>query len=223
MNKIKQLASAFIKENKLYSLTFSSLKSSAENIGYTVIEFTNTLSNGDVKTIVEKLCLNEYIKKSNGFTFANDKYRLIFINKDLNEKEKLIVIAHELGHIVCKHLGTNLIIGQDVLEEYEANEFAHFILQNGLKKRIYRFFLKHKKLAVATLILITLVVISVPATMFIKTQQSYYGEYYITDTGQKYHKKECIFIKDKKNVKRLTKEEFEADKYSACGICLPQD
>lgn len=221
MNKTKQLASAFIKENKLYSANFSALNLSAENIGYTIIEFSKTFNNNDVNVIVEKLKLNEYIQKSNGFTFANNKYRLIFINKDLSEKEKAVVIAHELGHIICKHFGTNPIIGQDVLEEYEANEFAHYLLHNGLNKRTYVFVSIHKKSAAVFLILVAFIVVAVPATMFIKKQQSYYGEYYITDTGQKYHKKECIFVKDKKNVRRITKEEFESDEYKSCEICLP--
>lgn len=49
---------------------------------------------------------------------------------------------------------------------------------------------------------------------------AYYREYYITDTGQKSHKKDCIFIQNKKNVRQLTKEKFESDRYELCKTNL---
>ena len=39
--------------------------------------------------------------------------------------------------------------------------------------------------------------------------------------GNKYHEKDCIFVKDKTNVHRMTEEEFESGEYEPCRICLP--
>ena len=55
----------------------------------------------------------------------------------------------------------------------------------------------------------------------IQKEQSYYGEYYLTESGNKYHKEECIFIKDKTNVQRITVKEFESGEYAPCKMCLP--
>ena len=54
-----------------------------------------------------------------------------------------------------------------------------------------------------------------------RTEQRYYGDFYITTTGSKYHEKDCIFIKHKDNVERLTVEQFESGEYEPCDICLP--
>lgn len=221
MNNIKHLADVFIKENKIYTVSFSRIKKAAENTGFTVLEFKNNFVDKDVNSIVNNLHLDEYVKNSKGFTFANEKYRFIFINGDLSEKEKMIVLAHELGHIVCKHFGSSPVIGQDVLEEFEANEFAHYLIKNGLTKKIRCLITSHKKIFVAVLALLMVVALSIPAISIINRHRSYYGEFYITDTGNRYHKKGCIFVKDKTNVKRLTKEEFEAGKYEPCDMCLP--
>ena len=53
-------------------------------------------------------------------------------------------------------------------------------------------------------------------------QRSYYGEYYITNSGHKYREAECIFVKDKSNVERLTKEDYYSGEYEPCQICLPE-
>lgn len=47
-------------------------------------------------------------------------------------------MAHELGHIYCKHFGYGTIIGTDVQDEQEANEFEHYILNipNSIKTEI---------------------------------------------------------------------------------------
>ena len=51
---------------------------------------------------------------------------------------------------------------------------------------------------------------------------AYYGEYYITESGEKYHKEDCIFVKDKKNVERLTETDYYSGEYEPCQICLPE-
>lgn len=52
-------------------------------------------------------------------------------------------------------------------------------------------------------------------------EKKYYGEYYITESGQKYHEEGCIFVKYKDNVHRMTTDEYESGDYEPCQICLP--
>ncbi len=82
---------------------------------------------------------------------------------------------------------------------------------------------RHK---VATiLIAICLVVIVVAGAIFsqIEKEKQYYGEYYITSTGNKYHDKDCGYVKGKDNIEQLTIEQYESGEYEPCGVCLPSE
>lgn len=58
---------------------------------------------------------------------------------------------------------------------------------------------------------------------FESTAKKYYGEYYITSTGNKYHDKDCGYVKGKDNIERLTVEQYESGEYEPCGKCLPSE
>lgn len=45
------------------------------------------------------------------------------------------MLSHEEGHIWNKHLAKQSIFGEDVIQEHEANEFAHYLLLDVLRKR----------------------------------------------------------------------------------------
>ncbi len=80
---------------------------------------------------------------------------------------------------------------------------------------------KHKKLVILVCVCVLVAVIGVTVFSIVSKENSYYGEYYVTSTGSKYHEKDCIFVKDKTNVRLLTKEEFENGDYEPCETCLP--
>ena len=79
----------------------------------------------------------------------------------------------------------------------------------------------HKKLTVTLIIVICIAILSASVIFAINKSNSYAGNLYITSTGKCYHKKECIFVKNKTNSKKMTKEEFESGTYSPCDMCLP--
>lgn len=66
--------------------------------GCTVIYFNAIFNDDYVSQIITNLKLDEYIRSNKGFTYANDKYRLVFVNEDLSEEERIVVLAHEAGH-----------------------------------------------------------------------------------------------------------------------------
>ncbi len=215
---VKQKARKFCCEYRVFNPSKEQIEKVIESLGFTIIEYNLIYNDTDVNTVLAELKLTDEIVRTNGFTYASDKYRLVFINENLSDEEKQIILLHELGHIYCGHFSHSNIIGLDVKDELEANEFAHYVMFPALYEKLIWLILSNKKKVIAAII-----VIAVCCGIAVHTlkEQTYFGEYYVTESGQKYHEKECIFIKNKTNVHRLTKEEFESGDYEPCKVCLP--
>lgn len=217
----KRKAEAFLKEIGYQKTELSLLKDFIQKQGYRIVEFHIGQNDPDVEVLIQNLKLYEGIYTRRGFTYADRNYRIVFIEKTLSDAEKLLVLAHEEGHIYCGHMHSAPVIGQDVQDEYEANEFAHYILHPNLSEKTIGTVRSHKRTFLISAIIAGVALVAVVLFFLIRKEQSYYGEYYITSAGNKYHKQNCIFVKNKNNVRRLTKEEFENGDYTPCEICLP--
>lgn len=220
--EIKKKAHKFIKKYEIKKVDFNALCKVAEVKGYMVIEFNSAYNSQAVQTIIKNLKLETVAKSSRGFTYTDNNHRLIFVNEDLSEFEKTIVLSHELGHIECGHFSKACVIGNDVREEYEANEFSHYLMNLSKCDRFYIFISSHK--VVSLIILLLIIAVITTAAIFIAgkcREGKYYGEYYITETGSKYHTEDCVYIKDKENAVRLTEKAFDSGMYDACSVCLP--
>lgn len=136
MNEKKQVAE-FKRKYHLKTVNIATLREVLTAQGYTVIEFNNIENTEDVSSLIEALQLWDQISRSRCFTYQNDKFRIVFLHEDLNDEERTIVLAHEEGHIWNGHLSANNVLGTDVIQEYEANEFAHHLLKDktGSSKR----------------------------------------------------------------------------------------
>ena len=222
-NNIKKLAKTFIKKYKLTSIDYSALKNVTDKMGYTVIEFNSIFNEKDVETVIHNLNLSENALKSRGFTYVSAEYRLVFVNEDLNNEEKLLVLSHEIGHIVCEHFSTVPIIGNDVKDEHETNEFSHYLLKQSVFRKMKKTIASHRKAFITSVVILCLIIGSLTAYLIIRNINTYEDNLYITSTGECYHKKECIFVKNKTNIKKLTKEEFKSGNYSPCDMCLPDE
>ena len=122
----KKTVKEFLKTYSLKEVNESTLINVLEKQGYTVVFFNSIYNDSDVSNIIQALNLKDYILSNRGFTYANDKYRLVFINEDLSEEERIVLLAHEEGHIYCNHTTTNMIIGNDVLQEYEDIDYYYY-------------------------------------------------------------------------------------------------
>lgn len=222
-NNINKLTKTFIKKYKLTTINYTALKNAAINMGYTVIEFNSIFNEKDVETVIQNLDLVEKTLKSRGFTYVSAEYRLIFVNEDLNDDEKLLVLSHEIGHIVCEHFSTVPIIGNDIKDEHEANEFSHYLLKRDGFKKINITIVGHRKMFIASVVILCLIIGLLVACLTMRNRDVFEDNLYITSTGECYHKKECIFVKNKTNIKKLTKEEFDSGTYSPCDMCLPDE
>ncbi len=220
IGNIKKSVCLFKKQYMVTEVSEKAICDALSKQGYTVIYFNAIFNDDNVSQIIMNLKLDEYIQSNKGFTYANDKYRLVFVNEDLSEEERLLVLAHEQGHIFCGHTSCQPIIGQDVKQEHEANEFAHYLLHPSKIDNTKIWIRKHKKIVASILACVLIAAVGITIFSVVLKENSYYGEFYITSTGSKYHKKECIFVKNKTNVKRMTKEEFESGNYEACKTCL---
>lgn len=215
-NEINRVVREFRKEFGIKNVSGYSLKKAASDMGYTVIYFNNVLNDKNVTELIEALGLSLISERSKGFTYTDDNYRLIFIHEELADKEAAVVLAHELGHIRCGHLKKGACIGSDVSEEFEANEFAHYLLTPGVSEKIKKFISGNKKTVAAVLVIL---VVAAAGFFTVKTVNAK-THYYITETGFKYHKKDCVFVKNKDNVTCVSKQFLEDGNYTPCEMCL---
>lgn len=219
-NEIKKKAGFFLKEYSLQNVTLENLRAVIQKQGYTIVEYNNIFNDKNVAALIAALGLEDLCEHARGFTYADAKRRLVFLHEDLSDKEKLMILAHEEGHIYCNHLTSTPVLGRDVIEEYEANEFAHYLLHQSVWQKIGRAVKERKKTSAAIVVALALLAISGIIGYAMHCKKTYYSEYYITSTGNKYHDKDCGYVKGKDNVERLTREQYESGKYEPCGKCL---
>lgn len=212
----KKSVKEFKKQNKIKHVTSESLVNALKDQGYTIIEFNGIDDNKDVKLLVTALGVSDYIASCRCFTYQDDKYRLIFINENLNEEERTIVLAHEEGHIWNGHMTKQNVFGEEVKQEYQANEFAHYLLKDRDNKK--------KKLTWSFVSVGLVLILAGVGGWYLKYNHDkaiYTDNLYKSETGSKYHLEDCKSIKNRNNYSRLTKEEFESGEYEPCEVCLP--
>lgn len=221
--EIKRRTKKLIKEFDIREVNYESLKKVIGRLGYTVVEFNHILNDGDVAALVSALNLSDKIACSRGFTYADRNYRIVFVHEDLSESEKLLVLSHETGHICLDHMAMASEIGRDVREEYEANEFSHFLLNRGKLDKSRSWLYRHKLIVILIVAGIAAAITVGAAVSRAGADDKYYGEYYITKTGTKYHKKDCKYLQGKTKIRRMTTEEYESGEYEPCSVCIGED
>lgn len=205
---------------KLSKVSLDNLVYIIEDQGFEIIEYVSG-EDSSANRLIERLDLTNYSRANKAFAYQCGVSKFVFVSEDMSAAEKLYTLAHEVGHIFCGHLKDGNMTCS-VEEEYEANEFAHAILHPRMWDCFVQWIREHKKvvyIGALALVIVCAVAIGIAHT---ERQRSYYGEYYITDSGHKYHEAECIFVKDKNNVERLTKEGYYSGEYEPCQICLPE-
>lgn len=212
-------AKSLLRKYKLGKITLDNLVFIIEDQGYEIIEY----SLNEKHNILSSLNLENYSQGCKAFSYNGNGLKLVFIRDDTSANEKTYVLSHELGHIACGHMKGNGTSPLDVEEEREANEFAHYILHPDMITLAVAKYHENKKLAIITMVVVACLLIAIPLVSFLVKQGSYYGEFYVTEAGVCYHEKNCIFVKDKKNVSRLTEGDYYSGKYDPCQICLPND
>ena len=218
--EIKKKVKEFRREYNVKEISSDSLETIFIKQGFTIIEYNPVINDPDVTTVIQNLGLTDMIAHSNGFLYVDSNYRLVFINEKLNDTEKVILYAHEEGHYYCGHTKAITVVGRTVQEEYEANEFAHYLLQKSLLEKAKDLIPKYKKQVTIGALLLFLVLGSCVAAKEYHDRMLYMGDYYITEHGEKYHRRTCVTLQDHE-VRRLTKEDVKTGNYEPCSVCQP--
>ena len=96
------------------------------------------------------------------------------------------------------------------------------MLNPTLLNKMTTFVLNHKVVSLISGILVLLIVGGCIATPIIMKQQSYYGNYYVSPSGTRYHEEECFYIRDKETKERVTRDDIINRGLEPCKVCLPE-
>ena len=214
---------------KLLLLEYGIRKVTLENLiyiiqaqGFEIIEYSQSDKSEAVWQVLASLHLTAYANSGKAFAYKCGKSKLLFICEEMTADEKLYALAHEEGHIAFGHLCNGACDGNAVEEEYVANEFAHYLLHPPLLLKFATTVKSNKKKALWVALIALSMAVIIPLTVNVIQSRSYYGEYYVTESGSKYHEKDCMTIKDRSNVRRLTEKDYYSGDYEPCHVCLPE-
>ena len=221
-NIAKQSAKDFMKEFKIKSLTVERITEIIISQGFKIIRFNKVLNEDNIEILINGLELQEYVNAYSAFTYVDERYRLLFLEENLSDAEILILLTHEEGHIYNQHFKKGVLAGENTKDEYEANEFAHYVLNPSFINKINTYISTHKKSSIIIGVIIFMLMMSAMIIPQVIKYQSYYGDYYIVPTGTKFHTEECFYIRDKNTKKRLTQDDIKSGLFEPCKVCLPE-
>ncbi len=214
MNPIKSQARQFALECGFSRPSLEDLTRALQNRGYTLVEYDPVYNEGPTAALIAALGLEAQIARSPGFTYADSLRRLVFLCEGLSPEEKLLVLAHEAGHIVLGHMAAAPILGATVTQEQAAGDFCRYLLSPGPGLALERFWRRHKLwvlLGAATAVL-ALALLLWPDPQ---------PQYYRTASGTKYHTESCVYIVDSPSAQPLSPQDLESGRYTPCDICRP--
>lgn len=221
MLEAKNKAKDLLLQYRISKMTLENLLYIIDRQGFEILEYSQLDESDSVWEIIQKLKLTPYAKSGKAFAYQHGSTKIIFLCEELTADEKLYALAHEEGHILCSHLSSGVSNSNSVEQEQLANEIAHYLLHPPIFVKLWIKISERKKLAITILLLLICGMLVLTSTYLIVRNNSYYGEYYITENGTKYHEKDCMIIKDKNNTQRLTKSDYESGDYEPCQVCLP--
>lgn len=225
----KQLAYKTLKQYKLYnSRDYNDIAVVIEKHGFILIPFKKHNNTKEVAECIEKLNLEENIQKKYSFIYLNNNLKLVFINSDLSDEEKYILLCHELGHILDPSLQNANFSYFKIQNEEFANEFSYH-LQNPsiwirLKTSIFYKFLLTAFFIICLFFLTGIGAIHVSNNLSLPTSINYVEKCYVTTNGQKYHRNFCIVVKDLSNLKEyITFDDAKKEGYTPCLLCIGEE
>ena len=110
-----------------------------------------------------------------------------------------------------------------VVEEFEAHEFTHHLLNRTLITKTKAVLYAHKRAAVVVFVLVMIALLTVGYVYGVSHHIEYADDFYITPTGLKYHRAACSAIKGRNSARKMTKEEYDSGQYEPCSLCVPED
>lgn len=223
-NEILKVAKQYKRRLRKKQVNVESTIEYLNKIGYTVCFYDDTKG----QNLLREYNLLTYSEKAYALTYSTRNHKLVFVSDKISQEEKLCAILHETGHILLHHLEKCDSVQNNQMSEVQADTFAQFVLSPP-KQPIKAYISIALVSAVATgavsaflsfhIISQTNYIPGTQATPTATTQPLSADLVYITKTGTRYHRSDCIYTKDKDCIS-ITREEAEKQ-YTPCSICRP--
>lgn len=223
-----------IKNRLLQSPDFDTLKMLIEEKGVSVIEFSRYYPSPELTELFERLNIENKIKNKDCLLYIKNNLRFVFINSDVSKADKEILLSHELGHICDNRLEFSNSSYSNVEKENFANEFSYRLRHQHFHTKAISFFLKKKLICLGASIALLTVPFGISNmlehTNSIQNDNIYNNVdyisspkeqlYYITETGERYHRAHCKHIKNNKSTLNIDLAEAVSAGYTPCLDCI---
>ncbi len=235
-NSPKRIAFKTLLKHKLYLLNnYNDLRRIIESYQFTIIEYKKHTNSEPVFELIKRLGIENETQQNDSFLYINNNLKFVFINADISDEDKCTLLRHELGHICDPDLKNNGLQNSRIKSEEFANQFSCYTKNPGLCFIISIFLIKKWKLLVSAMVLIAFLfgysfIISrltfsseKPVTVDAVSPTLFDDTYYVTSSGEKYHRKHCIIIKYKNNLTKVKLNDAINNGYKPCMICNSQE
>ena len=234
-NRPRKTAYSLLFKRKQYKeLTLDDLYDIIEKTGFRIIEYKKYSYSYYLDKLINKLDIEKEIQEKDAFLYYNDRLKFVFLNEDLSDEDKRIVLSHEIGHIYDEQFLLSETVYSNTQKETFANEFVHYLTRFPIGFRIFSF-LHKKPLAGILALTITLSSFTGIAVLNKSYSLNYFSQaeantvnlanlspdmYYITPTGTKYHKSFCKHVKYNSNVQGFYPSNQIFEDYMPCLDCI---
>lgn len=202
---IKKAANNFVREHGITAKVLGSsefLSSVAEKESYCVYRYDD-----ENDRLIRALNAESLCRTNIAFSFCQGDMRCIFIKSDVPDKAAAKLLLHELAHIRLHHLDKCEITSSAI--ENDADVFVNYV-----RARVSGNIRQTRRMIAAVAVFLAAAVI-IYAVNLRDTGSPEYSEYniavpvvndvddtdtftvYITDTGDKYHERDCYHLKDR--------------------------
>lgn len=209
MNTVKSMVKQFKREYKVpRKLTSMYLESVLDKMGVLLVEYSQYINEPDVETLLRSIHKLDIAKTVDSFYHIDKAKKIVFVKEGLNEKDRVMLLLHEIGHIYCDNtIIRNSIQNTGPQKEKAANDFMNYILKSK----------SSNKAIIVTAIILSLSMIT---SSFYYYNNILQQTVYITQYGNKYHRSDCSYIQSRE-VREITLFEAEKLNLAPCKVCKP--
>lgn len=211
---IIRLSETFLKKELKNDVGIDTLTAYLHRKGYPLI-FYDPRKNNEV---ISSAGLSEYSKTVRAFTIKYKGTQAVFVDSTAPQSDKLSALLHEVAHIYLNHLDSNREAVDKRKQEMQAEAFVYAVFNRKPYKKTGIFFLAVSAAALTLLITFSRSFFSGIALADSLPSQSS-DEVFITEGGGTYHRKSCIYLKNK-DCTALPKARIKGS-LSPCGVCKP--
>ena len=101
MTPVQREARTFLSQFHRRPFTVSDLEKALQEQGFSLVEYSRVSNGKEVATLLTSLRLFDYAARQSAFTYQDPHLRIVFMQENLSQQEQIILLSHELGHILC--------------------------------------------------------------------------------------------------------------------------